>query len=363
VIARALAKNPAERFQRGKQFADELRRLREKRPPRKSTIWFSPPAPGRGWLDGKAAAEGSAASNAARNSITPLHAAPRKNSSLSAMLSSWQVQTAIGVPLFAAAMVVTLFAWREIHEQRVPAKNAAAIADETRTAASAPNVLKVPTPAVAADSANQPPSQAHAGGSQEAAVENESPMTATQSAAKTKAVHSSASTPSTGTRKASATGLAKSGAPPATKTARLVPSKTMSNAGMNLGTGKQADQASGPTVAPASTVADSNVEIRIENRFSDATMKVWIDDNLAYSHPLHDGHKKRLMLLGGGAKEAITIPISAGKHALRIEVRSAAEQYDETKTVESDFLSGGERILAISFDKHSRDMRLALGNE
>ncbi len=42
LIARALAKNPAERFQRGKEFAEELRKLRERTPARKNTIWFSP---------------------------------------------------------------------------------------------------------------------------------------------------------------------------------------------------------------------------------------------------------------------------------------------------------------------------------
>ena len=65
-------------------------------------------------------------------------------------------------------------------------------------------------------------------------------------------------------------------------------------------------------------------------------LKIWIDDRLAYSHPLHD-RKKRLLLLGGGSKETLTLPVSSGTHAVRIEVRSAAEQYDETKTVDGDF--------------------------
>jgi hypothetical protein len=84
---------------------------------------------------------------------------------------------------------------------------------------------------------------------------------------------------------------------------------------------------------------------------------------LAYAHPLHDGRKKRLLLLGGGSKETLTLPVSSGQHALRIEVRSAGEQFDETKTVTGEFLTGGERNLAISFDKHTKEMRVTLGNE
>ncbi len=196
------------------------------------------------------------------------------------------------------------------------------------------------------------------------ALDGESTSPATPAATKSKTVHSIPTTSSNGSRKTLTSGSTTAGTPPTTKTARLVPSKTLLNAGINSAAGKQTDQAAMQSAVPVtpSAVADSNVEIRIENRFSDATLKVWIDDNLAYSHPLHDGHKKRLMMLVGGNREAITIPVSAGKHTLRIEVRSAAEQYDETKAVDGDFLTGGERVLAISFDKHSHDMRLALGS-
>jgi len=356
VIARALAKHPAERYQRGKDFAEELRKLRERRPARKNTIWFSAPTTGRKWLDGKAIAE-AVGTNPAKNPMKPLQAAPRKNSSLNSMFSSWQVQTAIGIPLFAAAMVVSLFAWREIRQQHTPLKSTAGTLPEIQTTASAAQAATARTGL--ADTAVK--SQPRAGGDPVVAPESESTTPATQPAAQSKTAHSSLTVAASGTRKAPASGLAKVGTPSAAKTARLVPSKALSN-GTVSSAGKQTDQTSTPATAPTTTgaVADSNVEIRIENRFSDATLKVWIDDNLAYSHPLHDGHKKRLMLLGGGAKEAITIPVSAGKHALRIEVRSASEKYDETKSVDGEFLSGGERVLAISFDKHSHDMRLAL---
>jgi hypothetical protein len=111
---------------------------------------------------------------------------------------------------------------------------------------------------------------------------------------------------------------------------------------------------------PNPAVADSNVEVHIENHFSDGTLSISIDDKLAYEHPLRDGHKKKLILLGGGVKETVTIPLASGKHTLRVEVRSRKEQYDESKTVAGDFLKGGDKVLSITFDKHSREMQVAL---
>jgi hypothetical protein len=92
-------------------------------------------------------------------------------------------------------------------------------------------------------------------------------------------------------------------------------------------------------------------------------MAIWIDDKLAYEHALRDGHKKRLILLGGGAREKVTIPLTAGHHAFRVQVQSASEQYDETKNIVGEFVKGGEKILSINFEKHTKEMRVALGVE
>jgi serine/threonine protein kinase len=357
IIARALAKNRAERYQRGMEFAADLKKLRERRPGRKQALWFSQPAAGRTSMEERSVREGSSSGRAAARGVPgTLVAAARKDRRPASVFSSWQIQTAIGIPLFVAAIVVSLFAW---HEIRAPKQ----IRGSFVTNASAGR--DVATTASSASSATETQSQTK--GPQKDLTEgvgSQEPAFAAQAAAKNKATRSSTGTSGKGeNRKRSASDLVK-----AVKPAMPVGPKTTAGSERLLSASSPDGKSSGAAMQPAiataaNAIADSNLSIHIENRFSDANLKVWIDDTLTYAHPLHDGRKKRLILLGGTSKETLTLPVVAGKHAVRIEVRSASEQYDETKTVEGEFLGGGERILSISFDKHSLDMRLALGNE
>lgn len=364
MIARALAKDPAKRYQTGKEFAEDLRRLRQRAPLSKETIWFSTPTGKRTWLDGKGAVEQEREPTPIENA-KPLRAAPRKNAGFDSIFSSWQAQTAIGVPLFAAVIVMSLFAWREIRKRPpVPAGiaenvNRGSGAENQKATRGAPG--ETTAPAETGIATGQPSS-------------TNLSRAATSGSATGAPIGSAAGTSvgaglSSRSRKSSDAGLAKAKAHSAVsaKSTAQASLKTVASAGTMANSGGHAvpsTDAEHPANATAATsaVADSNVEIRVESRFSDATLKIWVDDHLAYEHPLHDGRKKHLLLLGG-AKESVTIPVSAGKHALRIEVRSATEQYDETKSVDGEFLSGGERILSINFDKHSREMRVALPSD
>lgn len=373
LIGRALAKNPAERYQSGREFAEDLRKLRERAPARKATtLWFSPPAGERAWIDAKAKREASSGLSAkalpakvapVKNMPLPLRAVPRSNSSFGSMFSSWQAQTAIGIPLFAAAIIVSLFAWREIHVQKPAPRK---MVDNVDLTSMVRSVQKQPSdatgPAVShADVQGQ--AQGLDGNTTEVGSEGSSPASTLASKsssgpAKSIAPKKAGKSPAAGVGKADVGITRKSVAAIPKNSARPgMPSSTANVAG------KTNENATQPAVVAApAAVADSNVQIQIENRFSDAMLKIWIDDNLAYSHPLHD-RKKRLILLGGGNKETLTLPVSSGKHAVRVEVRSAGEQYDETKAVDGEFLSGGERSLSISFDKHSKEMRVTLANQ
>ncbi|HEV2728841.1 MAG TPA: hypothetical protein VGV15_02315, partial [Terriglobales bacterium] len=122
----------------------------------------------------------------------------------------------------------------------------------------------------------------------------------------------------------------------------------------------QASQAVPQGSRSPAAIADSNVQIHIENHFSEAVLSVWVDQELAYEQPLRDGHKRHLVLFGRGAKETVTIPLSSGTHGLRVRVRSAAEQYEQSRTISGEFLEGGSKILSINFEKHNKEMRLTL---
>jgi len=371
IITRALAKNPDERYQRGMELADDLRNLRERRQAGKATLWFAPPPKGKTWLDGKATQEsGLSGAVTAKNAPKPLRAAhPQKARGFGSMFSSWQVQIAIGVPLFVAALVVSVFAWREMHVQNPVPGSVGKNVDQANGVESVQRAISsVPLKVEAPGPDSEPGVQPHSEGDQATGIEITAPVAHA-------APKGNASSPAAGGPAASATrrfsGAGVTNADRGAAAARSfmpAPPKTVQNAGTLPNASGQPGRLNEtplqPVAAPTANagIADSNVEINIENHFSDATLKVWIDDSLKYEHPLRDGHKKRLLLLGGGIKETVTIPVVSGKHELRIEVRSASEQYDETKSVAGEFLAGGQRTLSINFDKHSRDMRVALGN-
>ena len=286
VIGRALAKDPSERYQRGMEFALDLRELRQrgqKSPSRpNSTFWFSAPEGRRTWLDTAAKNENARSSSGASISSLPLAGSRGK-----ALRSSWSRRLTVpGIALSLAAMAVSLFAWRQ-HRKPEPAPAAAVERTDVKQISSTAQTEAALAPAGGAVS-RIPPSLA----------------------------------------------------PVLPITQPVVQARH-----------------------PKPAIADSNVQVRIENHFSDATLSIWIDSKLAYEHPLHDGHKKRLMLLGGGSKEAVTIAVATGRHTLRVGVRSASEQYDQSKTIAGDFLRGGEKVLSINFEKHTRELRLALDGE
>ena len=107
-----------------------------------------------------------------------------------------------------------------------------------------------------------------------------------------------------------------------------------------------------------SPVADSNVQIDVENHFAQAQLSIWIDDKLQYQHPLNT-IRRRLVFLNG-SRDTVTLPVVAGEHQLRVRVLSEPDQYDEENTISGEFDKGGQKTLTVSFEKHTRQMHLLL---
>ena len=118
------------------------------------------------------------------------------------------------------------------------------------------------------------------------------------------------------------------------------------------------DSTPAPVAAP--TVPPAMLEIEVDHRFAEAKLSVWVDDHLSYTHPLEGTDKKRLVVfhhVQGHELHAMQVP--AGNHHLRVRVTSDAVGYDQSATVTGEFASKQDNVLQVTFDKHG-DINLNL---
>jgi serine/threonine protein kinase len=103
----------------------------------------------------------------------------------------------------------------------------------------------------------------------------------------------------------------------------------------------------------------SNLDVAVQHQFKDATLFVWVDDQLALKRALHGGAQKRMVVFNGiRGVDSETLRIPAGKHVLRLRALSSDETIDLSKTVSAEFIGGGEKSLQVTFDKHNTVMHL-----
>jgi tRNA A-37 threonylcarbamoyl transferase component Bud32 len=113
-------------------------------------------------------------------------------------------------------------------------------------------------------------------------------------------------------------------------------------------------RATSPIVSPAM------LDIEVEHKFAQAQLSIWVDGLLTYTHPLEGADKKRLVVFHKvEGHEFHAMQISPGKHTVRVRVESSENSYDQSDTVAGDFFSGKENMLRISFGKHG-EMQVSL---
>jgi hypothetical protein len=104
----------------------------------------------------------------------------------------------------------------------------------------------------------------------------------------------------------------------------------------------------------------SNLDLAVQHQFKDATLFVWVDDQLALTRPLHGGNQKRLIVFNGvRGVDSETLKIPSGKHALRVRALSSDETIDLSKTISTEFVGGAEKSLQVTFDKHNTAIHLS----
>ena len=115
-----------------------------------------------------------------------------------------------------------------------------------------------------------------------------------------------------------------------------------------------------PTEAPAA-LQSARLKIEVQHHFTEGKLSLWVDEKLAYSSDLHGSVKKRLALFHDvSGSDSAEVPISAGKHTLRVHGESGAHNFDESKTITADFETGGEKVLRVNFTKDYHELTLAV---
>jgi serine/threonine protein kinase len=105
--------------------------------------------------------------------------------------------------------------------------------------------------------------------------------------------------------------------------------------------------------APAATL-----DIEVDHKFAEAHLSIWVDGSLSYTRTLEGTDKKRLVVFHHvQGHEIHAMQITPGKHRFRVQVTSGTNSSDQFVT--GDFASGNEKLLRISFDKRG-EMNLNL---
>jgi hypothetical protein len=94
----------------------------------------------------------------------------------------------------------------------------------------------------------------------------------------------------------------------------------------------------------------ASLRLKVQHNFRSAQMSVWVDGEAAYSGKLMGSPKKKFGVLPTDSVQGNSsqvVPLSSGKHVIRVQVVSAdgSEQEDSTS---ADFARNGERILAVT---------------
>jgi len=325
IIAKAMAKDPSDRYQRGAEMAREIQVLQKTLGARKQAVaspaGVAAPAPTPQPALGHPLV--------AAQLLSTVHKLPVAEGPYSAVVDKVRKRSLAGVYIAAGLFIVGL--WVISFGQQGVRPRAA-----------------VPLPAAEVAPVTPPAAQ--------------TTPTATQTVPKAKTTASAA---------------AKTPVPPkprmpAAKTAAsapIVPPPTASEAAK---TGPQPHSDSGPTTrvarasfpavtpglpiprAAALTVSPATLEIEVDHKFAQAHLSIWVDGSLSYTHALEGTDKKHLVVFHHvHGHEIHSMQIAPGKHSLRVEVTSDHPTYDQFATLAGDFSVGRENVLHVECAKHA----------
>jgi serine/threonine-protein kinase len=118
--------------------------------------------------------------------------------------------------------------------------------------------------------------------------------------------------------------------------------------------------------ASLAKVPPATLDIEVEHNFKSANLSVWVDDRPVYTHLLEGADKKHLVVFHTvQGHESHVIQLAPGNHRIRVRVVSSvdpagANSYDQSGIVTGEFVRDQEKVLQIRFNKKSREINLSL---
>ncbi len=312
VIARAMAKDRKQRYQRGSEFAEDVRQLQPFFKPGSTTTSLR-----------LAALTGTGTGTRTGRTTQPSGAHSVAGMALTRMLGNAFRKTPTRDLILGVATVIMLVIAGV--ESKLFVTSPRAVANVADAAPSGPGV---PSPdGIQPNSAKDAPSPV---------------------------------TPGTGTGAAIAPGIkvkTGTGTGTGTKTNAKTGKRTVLAA--SVAATPKNSRVPAPQDAKQIVVPTSTLDLAVQHQFKDATLFVWVDDKLTLTRPLHGAPQKRLVVFNGlhGA-ESETLKIPAGKHVLRVRALSADQTIDLSRTVSAEFVGGGDKSLQVTIEKHNTAMRL-----
>ncbi|HEX4487936.1 MAG TPA: serine/threonine-protein kinase [Terriglobales bacterium] len=96
----------------------------------------------------------------------------------------------------------------------------------------------------------------------------------------------------------------------------------------------------------------AKLDVVIEHGFDNATATVLVDQKPIYSQELHGESKRRALLFRRtSGRESGTINLLPGKHDIVVRVQSPTDSYDASRTLSEGFAQGSKRVLHVKCDK------------
>ena len=107
------------------------------------------------------------------------------------------------------------------------------------------------------------------------------------------------------------------------------------------------------------SIATASMDLSVQHQFKDATLSLWIDNNLTLTQPLHGTARKHMIVLNGiYGVNSNTVQVPVGAHVIRVRAQSADESVDLSKTISGAFTEGDIKTLQVTFNNHNTAMNL-----